>query len=248
MGSNYYNFAKFFIALPLIVAYLLYTAVVGDSHIWILFGLILYYPFHQLGFSIGIHKLLSHASFEPKSWYPKLSVVIGSICFFGDPVASVVIHRLHHKYADTDKDPHSPTQGRWHAFILWILTYKPPKVGAYFAADVLKKYPFLKTYRRFEWLVPITFHTSTFLINETLFLSCMLAAVLSIFTGFVINAFSHNPSITDEQKATDNLFLARWVNPLFMHKYHHDVPSLYDYSHKGVADFSSNFIVKFLTK
>ena len=248
MDSKYYNFVKFFLLLPAIIMYLFYMMVTHDSHVWILFGLMLYYPFHQLGFSIGIHKLLAHAAFDPKSWYPKLSVVIASICFFGDPVASVMIHRLHHKYADTDNDPHSPVHGRLHAFVTWILTYKPPRAGAYFATDILKKYPFLKTYRRIEWTVPILFHTSTFLINQTLFLSCLLAAVLSILTGFCINAFSHDPNSTSKQKATNNLFLSRWVNPLFMHKYHHDVPSLYDYSHNGVVDFSSNFIVKFLTK
>lgn len=230
--------------LPVCVILLMYELIFGTSLWWALFGVLLFYPLHQLGFGIGTHKLLSHNAFEPKAWYPYVSAVIASVCFFGDPMQNVLVHRLHHRYADTEKDPHSPTKGRWHAFAGWILRYEPPANSIILLRDIRERYPLLVTYRKIEWLIPILFHSLTFIINYELFLAFLLAAVLSILNGFFINAFSHNT----KGEPTDSPWLARLVNPLFMHKYHHEKQKLHDYSTNDVKDFSAFVIEHFLKK
>jgi stearoyl-CoA desaturase (delta-9 desaturase) len=74
-------------------------------------GILLYFPMHQLGASMGYHKLFSHKSFEPQTWFPPVSAFIGIVSFNGDPLTYSLIHRIHHKYADTDLDPHGPGRG-----------------------------------------------------------------------------------------------------------------------------------------
>lgn len=37
-------------------------------------------------------------------------------------------HRVHHKYADTDADPHNATKGMFFSHIGWLLIRKHPKV------------------------------------------------------------------------------------------------------------------------
>ena len=239
---RFYILTKLFLLVPLLTLYIL-VSMVSDPGWWIFFGILLYYPFHQLGFSIGIHKLLSHRAFTPVTWYPYVAVLISSICFYGNPIFNVLIHRLHHRYSDSSQDPHSPTRGRWHAFAGWMLTYQPPFASGRYLMDLDRDFKFLQKYKRIELFVPIIFHISTYLINPTLFLVCLLASLLSFYNGLLTNAFSHDPKTA---KALDSKILARFVNPIFMHEYHHASPGEYDYSHKGVTDFSSNFIQKFL--
>lgn len=210
---------------------------------WILFGILLYFPFHQLGFNIGLHKLFSHRQFKPVPWYPYLAVFIASICFFGNPIRNVLMHRLHHKYSDTDKDPHFPIWGRWHSFRSLFITHKPPDDSHRYLTDLDRDFKFLKKYKRIEPFVPLVFHTSTYLISPVLFLSCMFAALLSIYSALLINSFTHDPKI---MKPVNNIILSNLFDNIYMHKHHHDNPSLLDNTHLGSNDYVSWFIKKFL--
>jgi len=55
--------------------------------------------------------------------YPQLSLNCFSFLFFsfqGDPLDWVSIHRFHHQFTDSDRDPHSPIEGFWFSHVLWI--------------------------------------------------------------------------------------------------------------------------------
>lgn len=244
------NFVRFkiFFLWPSAIVYLLWQIILFQDPTWILLGVLIYYPFHQLGFGIGGHKLFAHRSFVSARWFPYVSMLLGSICFYGNPVMGAIVHRQHHLYADTALDPHSPMHGRWHAFIGWNWSYTPPPPSAQIAADLIRDYPFLRIYEKIEWLVLPVFYTVLALVNHWLMLSCLLAAVLSFGVGMFINAFSHEPSEKDSNKAVNRKFLAKFVNPLFLHQDHHDHSSLYDYSTSEVKDFSAPFIKHFLIK
>lgn len=38
----------------------------------------------------------------------------------GDPIDWVSVHRYHHQFCDSEKDPHSPTEGFWFSHMSWI--------------------------------------------------------------------------------------------------------------------------------
>lgn len=251
---NYLTFKKYitrlrvFFLWPLAIVYLISQIFLYDSYWWVLAGIALYYPFHQLGYSIGGHKMFTHRAFESNNWYPYVSVILTSICFFGSPMGLAISHREHHRYADTNKDPHNPAHGRWHAFMGWIWSYKIPPPDAKVAADLNRDYPFIKKYDRIEWLVLPTFFIIVSLVSKGLFLACLLASVLSFFVGMCVNGFSHNPSILEKNKAINSIWLAKYVNPIFLHYDHHINDSLWDYSTADVKDFSAWFIKRFLMK
>ena len=248
-NMQYYYYLKILVVLPLLTLFVILSMYTSTDKWWILYGILLYYPFHQLGWSIGMHKLFSHRSFTPVSWYPLVAVVISSICFYGLPVVSVATHRLHHKYSesleDADKDPHSPCISRWHSFAGWLLTYRFPSDVRDYVKDINRDFKFLQSYNQIELFVPIVFHTTTYFISPTLFLVCLLASLLSFYSSLFINAYSHDPKTA---KALNKKWLSWIVNPAFMHKYHHDFPKDYDFSHNGFVDYSAFIIDKFLKK
>jgi fatty-acid desaturase len=240
---------KMFVAIPLLPFLVAYT--LWGSDWWpavFVAGVILYYPIQQLGQAIGYHKLFAHRAFTPRAWYPYMATFVASVAFYGDPLSAAMVHRLHHRYADTDGDPHSPVYGRFHAYLGWMRSYTPEVKDARCIADLLRDYPWMVRYRRYEWTVPWAFHTTLYVWSPLASCAVLIACWLSIQNALLLNAFSHDPHIDGSDKAVDKAWLARWVNPAFMHKHHHTRASLADYSHDGVRDHWAGFIARFLAR
>ena len=232
-----------FVVLPLLPFLVFYTLFESDQWLFVvLCGALLYYPVHQLGQAIGYHKLFAHRAFKARRFYPYLCAFFGSIAFYGDPLSSAMIHRAHHKYSDTDKDPHTPLHGRFHAYIGWIATYRPTPKDVLRVQDLMRDYPWMLTFRKYEWLVPWVFHVSLYALSPLISCAFLIACQLSIHNALFVNAFSHNPKIEGLDKSVDNLFLARFVNPIFLHKHHHKHGQLLDYSSSGVTDYWSRLV------
>ena len=72
-------------------------------------ALISFYVLNILGNWVMLHRYYSHKSFEFKhdsiKWgFTLLSILTGR----GSPLGWAYLHRKHHAYSDTEKDPHSP--------------------------------------------------------------------------------------------------------------------------------------------
>lgn len=239
---------KIFLAVPLAHVYVGWGLLASDLALWVLLaGILLYYPIGQLGQSIGYHRLFAHRAFKPKPWYPYVAAFLSSISFVGDPLSYTVVHRLHHRHSDTERDPHSPLKGRFHAYVGWIWHFSTQPRDALLAADVIREYPWTPAFRRFEPALPWLVHGALALLSLELSLAVLIACLLSIHVSFAINAFSHDPQLTDENKARDSKGLARWVSPTFLHRHHHAQGALADYSLNGVRDWSAPVIRHFLS-
>lgn len=68
----------------------------------------LYYFLGVFGVNMGYHRYLSHASFKVNKFYHYLMISVGTLAVMGSPLGWVSTHRQHHRFSDTDKDPHSP--------------------------------------------------------------------------------------------------------------------------------------------
>jgi stearoyl-CoA desaturase (delta-9 desaturase) len=83
-----------------------------------------------LGVEAGLHRYFSHRSFEASEPVKVFFAVAGSMAAQGPVVFWVAIHRIHHAFADTDRDPHSPRprglgirgrlKGLWHGHVGWL--------------------------------------------------------------------------------------------------------------------------------
>jgi stearoyl-CoA desaturase (delta-9 desaturase) len=76
------------------------------------------------------HRGLAHGSVELNPLTRKWVVASGSWVTGIDPKAWACMHRLHHKYSDTDKDPHSPmNHGIFGVMLDQLTSYKKALVG-----------------------------------------------------------------------------------------------------------------------
>jgi fatty-acid desaturase len=79
--------------------------------------------YFSIGFSttIGLHRLLSHKSFDCPKWLEYALVTVAMLTGQGSPLLWVANHRIHHGRSDREGDVHSPRRGFWYAHLVWII-------------------------------------------------------------------------------------------------------------------------------
>jgi fatty-acid desaturase len=94
-----------------------------------------------LGINLCYHRLLTHRSFKTPKWFEYFLTFCGCLAWQGGPINWVGVHRLHHRHADTDQDPHSPKHGFEWSHILWTLHKKIEGISGPDAARDLARDP-----------------------------------------------------------------------------------------------------------
>lgn len=91
------------------------------------------FTYFSIGFSttIGLHRLLSHRSFECPRWLEYALVTVAMLTGQGSPLLWVANHRIHHGRSDREGDVHSPRRGFWYGHILWIIDDASTDTEAY---------------------------------------------------------------------------------------------------------------------
>ncbi|CDZ76615.1 Fatty acid desaturase [Legionella massiliensis] len=82
------------------------------------------------GVTIGFHRLLTHHSFKSTRLLKIIFVCFGCMAFEGSPFFWVAAHRRHHKFTESEGDPHTPLIndkfswfGFYHAHMGWMTTH-----------------------------------------------------------------------------------------------------------------------------
>ncbi len=118
----------------------------------------------SLGVEAGLHRYFTHKSFEASEPVKLFLGVAGSMAAQGPIIFWVANHRLHHAFADTDRDPHSPkprgagfigrVKGLWHGHIGWLFTVKKTDWSRH-TRDWLADYDVIRINTAYFWLVGI---------------------------------------------------------------------------------------------
>jgi len=152
-----------------------------------------------VGITLGYHRYFAHRQFKASPLQEIIMLLCGTICGGRSPIIWCAVHRTHHAYADTEKDPHGHD---WRTlFGMWEANKLEPR----FTKDLLRnpRVKWFHNYGKYIWLIslPITLHIT----------------ILS-FIGFgIINYFGHK----------DNQPVNRWWLNLIApaegnHKDHHE--------------------------
>ena len=77
-----------------------------------------------LGITAGAHRLWSHRSFEAAVPTRVVFMLANSVANQGSIYHWVRDHRMHHRYTDSELDPHSIQYGFWYSHIGWLFFKK----------------------------------------------------------------------------------------------------------------------------
>ncbi|XP_049870762.1 acyl-CoA Delta-9 desaturase-like [Pectinophora gossypiella] len=80
------------------------------------------------GVTIGAHRFYTHKSFKATSFLRAVFLLAQTIAGQNSMFIWCRDHRLHHRYSDTDADPHNSKRGFFFCHIGWLMTKKHPYV------------------------------------------------------------------------------------------------------------------------
>jgi stearoyl-CoA desaturase (delta-9 desaturase) len=228
---------------------LLYVLVNHFDWKMLLIGIIISKIFNAVGNEVGLHRLWSHKSFTTKPWKEIILHFFAVPLLYGSSIAYIGVHRQHHAYADTEKDPHviSPW---WKAF--FYFRDQNFKIENKFVSDLIKN----PTHR---WV-----HKNYFKINTIILLSFLLIFGI-YYTGWIlsymvvhnfiavglVNLLGHYPKygtkpFDTKDNSTNNAFLKWFTWSEGYHNHHHYNPKSYTFVvNKGEFDFPAILIEKF---
>ena len=114
------------------------------------------YFLNAFSLTVAVHRYFAHGAFKTSRWF-QCVLAWSAGAFFGDVVFFAGKHRIHHKYSDTDVDPHSPRRGFWYAWFGNLIDDGWSDRDKLAAAPDLMKCPELAWQHRWWGLLGIAF-------------------------------------------------------------------------------------------
>ncbi|GMS92654.1 hypothetical protein PENTCL1PPCAC_14829, partial [Pristionchus entomophagus] len=199
----------------------------------------------------GAHRMWCHKAYKA-NFGVRLFYMIGTtIAVQNDVIEWSRDHRVHHKWSDSDADPHNIRRGFFFAHMGWLLVRKHPKVkehGKKIDMSDLEADPILAFQRRYYvLLVPLAFLFLTFVpvyfwkenVAVAFYVGAVLRLAIQLHGTWAINSAAHlwgfKPFDT-KITAVDNIIVATLTNGEGWHNYHHTFPQDYrasEYMFKG---------------
>lgn len=229
------------------ILFLLSTAVVGFivAPLYLLrhgvtsfdIGLCLFYIVATLmAITAGYHRLYSHACFKAHVSFRFLTLFFGAASFQQSALRWASLHRTHHRYVDTERDPYNIKRGFFYAHVGWVIFQKP--VVDYDNSLDLQKCPLIMhQHRHYQWwaltsgiALPLVLGALGGRLLEAFLLTVALRLAVVHHCTFFINSFAHTFGTADydpDSSAKDNWIGALLTNGEGYHNFHHRFPSDY---------------------
>ena len=154
---------------------------------YILTTIIFYFLYSGIGVSMMLHRYWTHKSFEFKSNILKwIFTWFALMACRGSIIGWVHIHREHHAYADTEKDPHAPNINGWKVFFPHILDYGL-EIKKYLVRDLFN--PIHLKINRYYKLLVIAWVLLLLAISPQLFYFAWVVPIA--LTHLVLNTFTY---------------------------------------------------------
>ncbi|KAI2798168.1 Calcium/calmodulin-dependent protein kinase type 1 [Blomia tropicalis] len=203
-----------------------------------------------LGFGVtcGAHRLWSHRTYEATLPLRIFLMILNTASLQNDIYEWSRDHRVHHKFSDTDADPHNSTRGFFFAHMGWLFCKKHPHVldkGKTVALDDIAADPVVAFQRQFykPLTMIFTFYIPTYIIcyyfgedyYSAFYLSCFRYC-FSLHSTWLVNSAAHlygvKPYDTRINPRESKLVQILTVGEGY-HNYHHVFP--FDYSASEVS-------------
>lgn len=212
-----------------------------------------------LGVTAGAHRLWSHRSFKAKLPLRMFLAAANTMAFQNDIYEWARDHRAHHKYSETDADPHNALRGFFFAHIGWLLLRKHPDViekGKKLDLSDLHADQVVMFQRRHykKLILLMCFIVPTvvpwYFWGETLYTAfyvpCILRYALVLNATWLVNSAAHmygNRPYDKTINPRENRFVALGAIGEGFHNYHHTFPYDYTASEFGMRyNFTTCFI------
>lgn len=228
---------------------------------WQTIGFALFlYLISGLGITAGAHRLWAHRSYKAK-WPLRIFLVICNTIAFQDAAYHWARdHRVHHKFSETDADPHNATRGFFFSHIGWLLCKKHPEVkakGKGMDLSDLRADPVLMFQKKYYMLImpfacfiiptmiPMYYWNESFL--NSWFVATMFRWCFILNVTWLVNSAAHKfggKPYDRYMSPSENRSVAFFAFGEGWHNYHHVFP--WDYKTAEFGNYSLNLTTAFI--
>ncbi|XP_045779956.1 acyl-CoA Delta(11) desaturase-like [Maniola jurtina] len=212
-----------------------------------------------MGMTAGAHRLWCHRSYKAKMPLQIILMLLNSMAGMNMVLHFARDHRLHHRYSDTDADPHNATRGFFYSHIGWIMVKKHPEVlrrGKLIDMSDLYANPVLRFQKKYTipligtlcfalpTIIPMYFFGET--LNTAWHLT-ILRYTIFLNSVFLVNSASHlwgNKPYDKQIKPVQNYAVSFLTFGEGFHNYHHSFP--WDYRTAEPGNNWLNVSAKFI--
>ncbi|KAF0700612.1 Aste57867_8879 [Aphanomyces stellatus] len=214
---------------------------------------IVFYNLGGLGITAANHRLYSHRAFKASDAVRFFLILYSAIANQGTAFhwAGARDHRVHHKFTDTDADPHNAKRGFFFSHVGWLLVKKHPDVvaaGKQVVVDDLLQDWVIRLQMRCNpygqlamcFVLPVLVcrlgWQESYL--NGLFIPGFLRYVLLLHSTWCINSVAHALGYTPYDaslSATENQWVSFAILGEGWHNWHHAFPYDYAASEFGIA-------------
>lgn len=201
------------------------------------------YQASAFGITAGAHRLWAHRGYKARLPFRVLLAFFNCMAFQNDIIEWSRDHRAHHKYSETDADPHNAKRGFFFAHIGWLLVKKHPDVkekGKSLDLSDLYADPVLRFQRKvyqpavilccfvLPTIVPYYFWGES--LWNAFFLAGILRYCLALNATWLVNSLAHiwgNKPYDKRINPAENKVVSFWAVGEGFHNYHHVFPQDY---------------------
>ncbi|CAL8130156.1 unnamed protein product [Orchesella dallaii] len=202
-----------------------------------------------LGITVGCHRYWTHRAFKAKLPLQIFLMILQTISLQLPIRKWCLDHRIHHKYTDTDSDPHNSEKGFWYSHVGWKFLPKHPefrrRLQSFDVSD-LDNDPVVRFQNRWFWplqfffqvLVPVYVLQSFW--PEMTVLQCiganMRRYVVSLHITFCVNSVAHmwgDKPYDRTVTSVENFWVSLLAIGEGWHNFHHTFPWDYKTSEFG---------------
>lgn len=213
-----------------------------------------------LGITAGAHRLWAHRSYKAK-WPLQLFLTFCNTIAFQDAVIDWARdHRLHHKYSETNADPHNAKRGFFFAHVGWLLCRKHPEIkqkGKGIDLSDLSNNPILAFQKKYyktlmvlccfviPTVVPVYCWNETW--SNAYFVATILRYVYTLNVTWLVNSAAHlfgNKPYDKFINPSENMGVALTALGEGWHNYHHVFP--WDYKTAELGNYKYNVTTAFI--
>ncbi|HPF15282.1 MAG TPA: fatty acid desaturase [Planctomycetota bacterium] len=142
------------------------TLFLGFSHLmalggvyWLIFhwswpiflGAVAWFGMCGLSITGGYHRLFSHPTYKAIWPLRMFYLLFGAASVQNSALKWSADHRIHHKFADQERDPYNINRGFWWAHIGWVLCQAPSKVDLSIVSDLQKDRLVMSQHNHYVW-------------------------------------------------------------------------------------------------
>ena len=188
----------------------------------VLLTLFSFYIYSIFGLSMTLHRYYTHKSFEMHPILHWVFTFISILTGRGSPLGWVYIHRLHHAFSDTGKDPHGPKTMGFKLFGFKPIEAKT-KPNLFIVKDLMN--PHQMFINKYYLLIIITWLIVLSVINvQLVYFTWILPVFLVHISQNSFNHFAHlygYRNFETKDHSTNNIWLWPFILGDAWHNNHH---------------------------